>query len=50
MKSKDIVIVHGEVDPQKIFQSLANIIGDRHGTKITVTGVRKAEETKEETG
>lgn len=49
MESKDTVIVHGEFDPIKVYQALADIIGERNGMVITVTGVKKVE-TKEGAG
>lgn len=50
MNNKDTVIVRGEFDPMKVFQALADIIGERNGMEITVTGIKKTEETEEGAG
>ncbi len=38
---KDVVTMTGNFDPQKVFQALADIIGDRNGLEIKVVSVSK---------
>lgn len=49
MENKDTVIIRGEFDPVKVYQALADVIGERNGLEITVTGVKKID-TKEDAG
>lgn len=46
----DVVIVRGEFNPKKVFQLLADILGDRYGMEVTVTDVIRKEDLKEEAG
>lgn len=50
MACKDTVIFRGELDPKKIYQALADIVGDRTGMEIIVTDVKKVEKAQEGAG
>lgn len=41
MTGKDVVTTQGTFDPRKVFQALADIIGDRNGLEIKVVSVSK---------
>ena len=48
--NKDVVTMTGNFDPQKVFQALADIIGDRNGLEIKVVSVSKKVKESEKAG
>ncbi len=46
---KDSVITVGQLDVERVFKTLAAIIGDRTNTEIRLLSVSKKKNTREET-
>ncbi|PNV62243.1 hypothetical protein C0033_09015 [Clostridium sp. chh4-2] len=49
VKMKDSVITVGQLDVERVFKTLAAIIGDRTNTEIRLLSVSKKKNTREET-